>query len=40
LLKNTVCLEKADVLPSLGRFALRDEGRTIAFGEVTKFKSA
>lgn len=25
-------------MPSLGKFTLRDEGKTIGFGEVTKIK--
>lgn len=33
-----VALEKADVLPQLGRFTLRDEGRTIAVGKVLRYK--
>ena len=36
--KSEVCLEKFDFMESLGRFTLRDEGKTIAFGEVTKIK--
>jgi len=36
--KNPVCLEKYSILPQLGRFTLRDEGRTIAVGRVTKYK--
>lgn len=31
-------LEKAADMPSLGRFTLRDEGRTIAVGKVLKYK--
>lgn len=27
-------------MPSLGRFTLRDEGKTIGYGEVTKIKPA
>lgn len=33
-----VALEKADVMPQLGRFTLRDEGRTIAVGKVLRYK--
>ena len=33
-------LEKHDVLPQLGRFTLRDEGKTIAVGKVLKYKPA
>lgn len=31
-----ICIEKFDTLQALGRFTLRDEGRTIAIGKVTK----
>ena len=31
-----ICLEAFDVVPQLGRFTLRDEGRTIAIGKVTR----
>ena len=33
-------MEKFDFMPALGRFTLRDEGKTIGFGEVTKIKPA
>jgi len=33
---QTVCLEKFSDYPQLGRFTLRDEGKTIAIGKVTK----
>jgi peptide chain release factor subunit 3 len=33
-LTRKTCLEKFDVLQQLGRFTLRDEGRTIALGKV------
>ena len=33
-------LEKSDTMPQLGRFTLRDEGRTIAVGKVLKYKPA
>lgn len=33
-------LEKNETLPQLGRFTLRDEGRTIAVGRVLKYKPA
>jgi Elongation factor Tu C-terminal domain len=33
-------LEKSDVLPQLGRFTLRDEGKTIAVGKVLRYKPA
>ena len=31
-------LEKFDVVPELGRFTLRDEGKTIAVGKVLRYK--
>lgn len=31
-------LEKHDVLTAMGRFTLRDEGKTIALGKVLKYK--
>lgn len=34
-LSRKTCLEKYDDLPQLGRFTLRDEGRTIAIGKIT-----
>lgn len=36
---QTVCLEKFADYPQLGRFTLRDEGKTIAIGKVTKLIS-
>jgi GH24 family phage-related lysozyme (muramidase) len=39
-LKNSVCMEKFDFMPSLGRFTLRDEGKTIGYGTVLKIKPA
>jgi len=38
--KKYLCCEKFDSLPSLARFTLRDEGRTIAYGEILKVKPA
>ena len=35
-----IALEKYDVVPQLGRFTLRDEGRTIGVGKVLKYKPA
>ena len=35
-IKRTIALEKYEVMGQLGRFTLRDEGRTIAIGEVLK----
>jgi peptide chain release factor subunit 3 len=34
--ESPVCLENFDVRPQLGRFTLRDEGKTIAIGKVSK----
>jgi len=33
-LKRQVCMEKFDKFPQLGRFTLRDEGKTIGFGKI------
>ncbi len=35
---GTVCIERFKDYPQLGRFTLRDEGRTIAIGKVEKLK--
>lgn len=35
-LERAVCMEVFADLPAMGRFTLRDEGRTIAIGKVTK----
>lgn len=37
---SMVCLEKFDNIPYLGRFTLRDENMTIAYGTVRKYKPA
>jgi len=37
--KNPLCCEKYETMPQLGRFTLRDEGRTIATGKILKIKS-
>jgi peptide chain release factor subunit 3 len=34
--EKPICVESFDTNPQLGRFTLRDEGRTIAIGKVTK----
>lgn len=31
-------MEKFDFMPSLGRFTLRDEGKTVGYGTVLKIK--
>ena len=33
---QSVCAELFKTCPQLGRFTLRDEGRTIAIGKITK----
>lgn len=33
-----IALEKHDTMPQMGRFTLRDEGKTIALGKVIKYK--
>lgn len=33
---DTICVEKFSDFPQLGRFTLRDEGKTVAIGKVTK----
>ena len=38
-LSKPVCMETFDTLPQLGRFSIRDEGKTIAIGKVTKIIS-
>lgn len=35
-----IALEKHDTIPQMGRFTLRDEGKTIAVGKVLKYKPA
>ena len=35
-----IAVEKHDLMPQLGRFTLRDEGRTIAVGKILKYKPA
>ena len=36
--KLPIAIEKFEVLPQLGRFTLRDEGRTISVGKILKYK--
>lgn len=36
--RNPIAIEKFDVIPQLGRFTLRDEGKTIAAGKILKYK--
>jgi hypothetical protein len=35
--RNPIPIEKCSDLSALGRFTLRDEGKTIALGRITKF---
>lgn len=35
-----ICMEKHDVINQMGRFTLRDEGKTIALGKILKYKPA
>lgn len=35
-----VCLEKFEFIEHMGRFTLRDEGKTIALGKVLRYKPA
>jgi peptide chain release factor subunit 3 len=37
--KNALCCEKYETMAQLGRFTLRDEGRTIATGKIMKIRS-
>jgi len=37
--KNPLCCEKYETMAQLGRFTLRDEGRTIATGKIQKIRS-
>ena len=34
--EKPICVELFDNVPQLGRFTLRDEGRTIAIGKIIK----
>uniref|UniRef100_A0A7S3ITX9 GTP-eEF1A C-terminal domain-containing protein n=1 Tax=Strombidium inclinatum TaxID=197538 RepID=A0A7S3ITX9_9SPIT len=36
--KNPIAIEKFDSIPQMGRFTLRDEGKTICVGRVLKYK--
>lgn len=39
--EKLICVEKFENVPQLGRFTLRDEGRTIAIGKIERLpKSA
>ena len=38
--RNPIAIEKFETIPQLGRFTLRDEGRTIAAGKILKYKPA
>lgn len=34
--EKQICIELFEKVPQLGRFTLRDEGRTIAIGKITR----
>lgn len=34
---DLICVEKFDDVPQLGRFTLRDEGKTVAIGKIVNF---
>ena len=36
--RNPIAIEKFETIPQLGRFTLRDEGKTIAAGKILKYK--
>lgn len=38
LCDKPICVETFEHVPQLGRFTLRDEGKTIAIGKVTRLK--
>lgn len=38
--EQPICVETFEVNPQMGRFTLRDEGRTIAIGKITKLPPA
>jgi len=35
---HPLCCEKAETMPHLGRFTLRDEGKTIGSGKILRVK--
>jgi len=35
-----IAMEKYDTIPQLGKFTLRDQGKTIAIGKILKYKPA
>lgn len=37
---KAICAETFEHVPQLGRFTLRDEGKTIAIGKILKIKRA
>ena len=40
IVNKPICIEKHETNVQMGRFTLRDEGRTIALGKVIKYKPA
>lgn len=39
-MEKVTCVETFDKVPQLGRFTLRDEGKTIAIGKITRLPKA
>lgn len=39
-MNKPICFEKYDTIPQMGRFTLRDDGKTIALGKILKYKPA
>lgn len=39
-MNRPICLEKHDTIEQMGRFTLRDDGKTIALGKILKYKPA
>lgn len=39
-MNKPICFEKFDTIEQMGRFTLRDDGKTIALGKIIKFKPA
>ena len=40
MVSNPICLEKYETIEQMGRFTLRDDGKTIALGKIMKYKPA
>jgi peptide chain release factor subunit 3 len=39
-MQKPICFEKFDTIEQMGRFTLRDDGKTIALGKIVKYKPA